>query len=195
NRLVLRQLLARIGFAVREADSGAAGVALAAAHPPDVVLLDLRMPEMDGFETAAALRRLPALADSCIIAVSAIAEQPEIDRSLASGCDAFLAKPVQAAALLALLADHLQLTWQLADRVAETAVAPQPAPPAFLPPPPGDVQTLLDLARRGHLRGIHEHAAALAEQDTRYRPFAARLIALATAYDEAEILKLLEQFA
>lgn len=192
NRMVLNRILTGLGFTVLDADSGQAGVALARAHAPDVILLDLVMPEMDGYETAAALRELPELAQTSIVAVSASAFQEDINRSLAAGCNAFLSKPVNADQLLRLLADLRQLTWRLAEPAVETAVPPPPEA-ALVPPPPDELDRLLDLALRGDMRGIRTRAGDLADQDETYRPFAERLHKLAAAYDEQAVLALLEQ--
>ncbi|MBN1669161.1 MAG: response regulator [Anaerolineales bacterium] len=101
NLSLLRLLLEREKYQVLTAQDGVAGLQLARQEQPDMILLDLAMPEMDGWELAQTLkadittRRIP------IIAVSAHALPKDRDRALASGCDGFIVKPFSIANLTA----------------------------------------------------------------------------------------------
>ncbi|NEQ20885.1 MAG: response regulator [Microcoleus sp. SIO2G3] len=109
NRSVLVDLLSPLGFEVIEAIDGQDCLNQALAVKPDVVLLDMVMPRLDGFEVARRLRQLPTLRDLIIIATSASTFDDDQEKSLAAGCDGFIPKPVQAQKLLEQLTRHLEL--------------------------------------------------------------------------------------
>lgn len=94
SRDVLSRRLAKHGFAVTVANDGAEGLMLARSQPPAVVLLDLRLPILDGWEVARRLKADPETRHVPIIALSAHALAEDRVRALAAGCDAYLSKPV-----------------------------------------------------------------------------------------------------
>ena len=103
NRELLLQLLQRVGHEVLACDDGAEGIALAQQHIPDAVIMDLRMPKIDGW---AAVQRLKADARTAripVLAVTADALREAEQRARVVGCDAFLIKPFRLAALLTAL--------------------------------------------------------------------------------------------
>ncbi|HTN90568.1 MAG TPA: ATP-binding protein, partial [Sorangium sp.] len=132
NRAVLRGMLAPLGIVVVEASGGGEALALASARRPDLVVMDLAMPELDGIETTRRLRRLPGLASVPVIASSASASEGDRARGAGVGCTDFLPKPVQLGALLEQLEDHLDLAWTRAEPPPRAA-APAPAAPGALP--------------------------------------------------------------
>lgn len=93
-------LLRQAGHAVRAATDGLAGVESALAEPPDLVVLDMSMPRMDGYQVARKLRELAATRDVPILALTAHAGASEYDDAYKAGCSAFLAKPISAGPLL-----------------------------------------------------------------------------------------------
>ena len=94
NRDMLTRRLARRGFAVESATDGAEAVARAAASPPDVVLMDLNLPVLDGYEATRQLKESPATSRIPVIALSAHAMSDDRERALSAGCDDFDTKPV-----------------------------------------------------------------------------------------------------
>lgn len=94
SRIIARLVLEAAGFRVREAANGAAGLSLAIALEPAVMLLDLILPEIDGWEVARRLRCDPATANMGIIAVTAQALRDDHVRARHAGCDTVLTKPV-----------------------------------------------------------------------------------------------------
>jgi CheY-like chemotaxis protein len=103
NALLLEQLLGRCGRRVRVADNGREALALAEAGAFDLLLLDVHMPELDGFQVARAVRERERAAGGHlpIIALTARSRKEDRERCLAAGMDDFLAKPIQAADLWA----------------------------------------------------------------------------------------------
>ncbi|HJL17264.1 MAG TPA: hybrid sensor histidine kinase/response regulator [Sandaracinaceae bacterium LLY-WYZ-13_1] len=94
NRLLVRKLLAAAGHEVLEAEGGLEGIRLAASQPPDLVLVDLYLPDLDGYEVTLRLRGMPALEGVPIVAITAEGDR---EISLAVGADGFIEKPIDAA--------------------------------------------------------------------------------------------------
>lgn len=88
------------GYQVFHAINGLAGVEAAAMHHPDAVVLDIRMPDIDGYETSMRIKRLPGLADTPIIFLSADTRDPSRLRAIEAGAVEFLTKPYEASDVL-----------------------------------------------------------------------------------------------
>jgi two-component system phosphate regulon response regulator PhoB len=104
----LAYLLEREGFAVESASTGEAGLELARATPPDLVLLDVNLPGIDGFETARRLRADPRTRACLIIMLTARAHPDDIVQGLSSVADDYVTKPFLPRVLLARIAAHLR---------------------------------------------------------------------------------------
>jgi CheY-like chemotaxis protein len=89
------------GYEVLSARDGAAGIAMAASERPDLILMDLDLPEIDGWEATRRLKAGPATRDIPIIALSSHAMAGEREKALATGCDDFDTKPIEFDRLLA----------------------------------------------------------------------------------------------
>jgi two-component system cell cycle response regulator DivK len=96
NRMLVRRVLmaSDYDFTVVEADSAYKGIEMARAKPPDLILMDLSMPEMDGLTATKRIRTLPELGDVVIVALTANAMDSDRDRSLDAGCDGYIRKPI-----------------------------------------------------------------------------------------------------
>lgn len=104
NRLLVRKLLAVAGFEVVDAQDGLEGIRKAAAERPDLVLVDIAMPGLDGYEVTLRLRSQPELFGVPIVAITAEGSR---ETSLAVGCDGFLQKPIDARSFAATLRGYL----------------------------------------------------------------------------------------
>lgn len=118
NVMLLSDILAPLGFEVRMGSSGREAIRLAQESAPDLLLLDLVMPDQDGIETAHELRRHAKFDAMRIIGVSATVTDGERKEAFADACDAFLGKPVQLEALLGTIGSLLDLEWKTADLAA-----------------------------------------------------------------------------
>ncbi len=94
NRYLARFLLEKAGFEVHTANDGVQGLAMARADHFDLVVLDIQMPEMDGYETAAALRIDPVSAGIPIVGVSSFAMAGDRDKALRLGFAGYIEKPI-----------------------------------------------------------------------------------------------------
>jgi CheY-like chemotaxis protein len=104
NVYMLKNRLARAGFTVIIASDGTHGIAMAASERPDLILMDLTLPDMDGEEVTRRIKADPATKGIPIIALTANAMISDRDKALAAGCDDFDTKPVDMPRLLAKIA-------------------------------------------------------------------------------------------
>ena len=200
NRSVLVNILEPLGFEVVEVTNGLDALNKAHEFKPDVIFMDLVMPVMDGFEATRRLRMLPELKDVVVIAISASVFEFDRQQSQEVGCDDFLPKPIREAELLEKLRLHLGLEWiyeeARSDSPEQQEVHPQSqiSQSQFIVPPAQEVAALLDMARRGDLRGLAKRATQLEELDPQWVPFAAHLRQLAKEFKGKQIREFLKQF-
>ena len=107
NRQILRDLLSMAGYDLIEANDGAEGVARASEHKPDLILMDIQMPVMDGYEATRRIKADPALKAIPIIAVTSYALSGDEEKARAAGCDAYVAKPFSPREMLAKVREML----------------------------------------------------------------------------------------
>jgi two-component system cell cycle response regulator DivK len=100
-------LLQSAGHSVLRASDAETGVTLARAEQPDLVLMDIQLPGMDGLEATALLKRDKSTRDIPVIALTALAMKGDEERILAAGCDGYIAKPLAYKDFLATIATHL----------------------------------------------------------------------------------------
>jgi CheY-like chemotaxis protein len=94
NLALMQYLLQASGYITLTATDGGEGIAVARREPPDVILMDLQLPTMDGYEAARQMKELPTLQGVPIIAVTAFAMVGDRDKILARGFDGYIAKPI-----------------------------------------------------------------------------------------------------
>lgn len=107
--LVNYQLLQLLDCTVLSAQDGQTALSLAQTYAPDLILLDIMLPEMDGFEVARCLKQNPQTQKIPIIAVTAMARSLDQELALASGCDDYVSKPYEMETLAAAIERHLNL--------------------------------------------------------------------------------------
>ncbi len=180
NRLLLVKLLSSVGFEVKEAADGAQAVEAVETWRPHLVLLDMVMPVMDGYEAARRIKAGPCGGDTAILALTASAFEEDRQAVLAAGADDFMRKPFQAEELFARIGARLGLTY----RYEEETGATEPAPP----PPHGPSPEAVPLPPE--LVAAMREAAAEADLDE-----LASLVERAAAYDAALAARLRERVA
>jgi signal transduction histidine kinase/DNA-binding NarL/FixJ family response regulator len=190
NRLLVRQMLEPVGFEVELASNGEEALAVASQRPPDLVVMDLRMPSLNGFGAAVQIRALPGQQGMPIIAASA--SSADLERAQADPSFALcLRKPFQAAELLDAIEHLLGLSWRYADVAADHAQTESAAAPAQVPPATV-LEELLDLARLGKLVRIEQRALELERSDPACATFAQRVYGLARRFEEDKLIALLQ---
>ena len=197
NRAVLVDLLMAVGFEVEEAEDGQIGLSKAKTMLPNVILMDLAMPRMDGFTATRQIRQDPQLKDKVIIAVSASAFSEDQQRSLEAGCNGFVAKPVRLELLLQQIQNHINLDWIYDDNNRQqliTSTAQQATSLPMVGPPPETAAQLFELALKGDVKRIKEQIVYLEQLGDLYHPFAAELRRLAKQYQVKRIQALLKPY-
>ncbi len=104
---MLRDLFTALGYEVSEAPDGGAGVALARARRPDIILMDIQMPILDGYEATRQIKGDPALSATPIIAVSSFAMKGDEEKARAAGCNGYVTKPYSPMKLLGIVKGFL----------------------------------------------------------------------------------------
>ena len=107
NRQILRDLLGNAGYEMIEAEDGEQALAQAAKHRPDLILMDIQLPLMDGLEATRRLKADPALRAIPVIVATSYALSGDEAKARAAGCDAYVAKPYSPRALLAKMREYL----------------------------------------------------------------------------------------
>ncbi len=107
NRKILRDLLTSAGFDPLEATTGEEGVDLAETQRPDLILMDIQLPGLDGYEATRRIKANPALQQIPIIAVTSYALSGDDVKAREAGCDAYVTKPFSPRALLAKIREYL----------------------------------------------------------------------------------------
>ena len=107
NRRILRDLLKSAGYEVIEAVTGEEGVTMAEAHRPDLILMDIQLPGLDGYEATRRIKANSALRHIPIVAVTSYALSGDDIKALEAGCDAYIAKPFSPRILLAKIREYL----------------------------------------------------------------------------------------
>jgi two-component system cell cycle response regulator DivK len=109
NRQILRDLLGNAGYELIEAADGEQALNALTARRPDLILMDIQLPVMDGYEATRRIRLNPELRSIPIIAVTSYALAGDEAKALAAGCTAYVTKPFSPRALLAKVQEHLAL--------------------------------------------------------------------------------------
>jgi PAS domain S-box-containing protein len=191
NRKLIQELLGRLGFQVFEVADGQQAVEAFETLQPDLVLMDMGMPVMDGYEAVRRIRALPGGGDVPILAVTASVFSEDLARVTQAGANGMLRKPFREPELLELIRQALQLEYRYpSDATAPDADEERPLVPATLEDVPDalrkDLITAALAADPDKLTRLVRSSAALDQAS------AALLIQLAEAYDYESIIALLE---
>jgi len=106
-REIARFALEGAGYEVVEAATGVEGIAKAESEHPDLVLMDIQLPVLDGYECTRRIKALPRMARTAVIAVSSFAMKGDEEKARAAGCDAYVTKPYSPKQLLGIVRQFL----------------------------------------------------------------------------------------
>ena len=190
NRAVLVNLLTPLGFTVFEAENGQTGLEILQTRSPDLVITDLIMPIMDGFEFLKQVRTIERFQHTKIIVSSASVSQIDQRMALDTGGDDFLAKPIDANFLFHCLATHLTLEWVYKP---EAEVGPLIEAQPLIMPPRGILMAWLDLAQQSNLRELHAQIEQVLKVNAKYGPFVEPIVQLTQQFKAEEIVELLDR--
>jgi CheY-like chemotaxis protein len=203
NRSVAVNLLQPLGFEVVEAMNGKEGLEKADEFKPDLIIADLVMPVMDGFEFIRKIRSDSLLKDIYIIASSASVFEAEQCASIAAGANEFLPKPISADSLLEMIRSLLDLEWIYESVDTSEVLTIQQTPseinegeggqPMNLPPA-YTLERIYYHAKKGDLDSILEEASQLNALDVKFKLFSQELCRLAESFQVKQLQQFIRQY-
>ena len=197
HRDLVRELLEPLGFNVMAAASGAACLALVAERPPNLILLDISMPDMDGWAVARALRQMPRERPA-IIMLSAIAMEEERAAEPDRFFDDYMIKPIDLRQMLEKFHTLLDIEWTARDEIAKEPSAPAPPAPAksltslTKSLAPDAIDALIRLGQIGHFRGISATLDEIEAASPECAACVAELRAIANSFNLTRFLTVLD---
>ena len=195
NRALVINMLEPLGLELEEAENGQEGLEKAMVYQPDLVLVDLVMPVMDGYQMTQQLRQLPDFKNTKIIALSAKAFVVDRLESLEAGCDDFIAKPIQSKELLEKIKRLLNVSWIYNDESAsELNHSSKVSIERMVFPPKKELIPLLKAANIGYVNGVEEEALRLQNLNQDYFIFACKILEFANDFEYEEISKLINYY-
>ena len=200
NRDILRNLLEIVGFVVVEAVNGDRGLERVFKEKPDLVVTDLGMPELDGFEMVRRLRAKPEFQQLPIVASSARAYQTDREKIAETGCNDFLPKPIVAEHLLAMLETHLGLEWiykenELVPTSSSSSESKVHSDLEKIVPPPAPIlEEIYELAAGGLFFEIEKLLDQLEKISPKFIPFNNLILSFALEFEGEKIMELLQAY-
>ncbi|MGC1393028.1 MAG: response regulator [Coleofasciculaceae cyanobacterium] len=193
NCSVIINILEPIGFEVQSAFNGQEGLKQAVEFQPDLIITDLMMPVMDGFEMARQLRKSPEFTHTPILATSARVFEFEQQKSQQFGCQDFISKPIKVEELLQKIKHYLKLNWIYSTHnVIEANSASEPLS-AIVMPPVEELTNIYKAAQIGDNEDIKQEATRIKQLDSKYTQFVNKLLELADDFKNEEIMKMIEE--
>ncbi len=193
NRAVLKDMLLPLGFEMTEAKDGKDGLSKAIEIHPDIILMDLIMPVMDGIEATKSIRKDSALTDIIVIGISASAFNTTKQKSFKAGCNDFLTKPIHIEELLGCLKQHLKLEWvyeEISEVDSDKQKVSETLPMVI--PPKENLETLLDFAEISHITGIQQIIENIKESNKEFVPFVSKIEELLDNFQFKRIIELIK---
>lgn len=187
NREVLSAMLSELGFTVEQASSAQAGIDQAIASPPDLIMMDIRMPVMDGLAAIRILCAHEGVKSVPIIAVSSGISPQNQSNALAAGACSFLPKPLDRDEMIRLVGEATGVEWIMGE-----GNPVEPEDDAMIFPPADALDALHGAALAGNMRMVRAEAEAIAALDPAYRAFADTIQRMARAFQSQALLALIE---
>jgi len=195
NRALFRDMLLPLGFETAEAINGKDALTKAKKIHPELILMDLKMPVMDGIEATQHIRKNAALKEIIVIGVSASAFDTTKEASFKAGCDDFLTKPIHIDNLLGLFQKHLKLDWVYEEPSAiefgeQQILKTSP----LVVPSKEDLETLLEFAEISHITGIQQSLQNIKKADKQFIPFVTKIEDLVDNLQFKQITELIKHY-
>ena len=195
NRTLFRDMLLPLGFETAEAVNGKDALTKAKKIHPELILMDLKMPVMDGIEATQHIRKNAALKEIIVIGVSASAFDTTKEASFKAGCDDFLTKPIHIDNLLGLFQKHLKLDWVYEEPSAiefgeQQILKTSP----LVVPSKEDLETLLEFAEISHITGIQQSLQNIKKADKQFITFVTKIEDLVDNLQFKQITELIKHY-
>lgn len=209
NRELLHNLLASIGFEIINASNGAEGLQKTWEYHPNLIITDLVMPVLDGFEMIRRIRAQKKYDDVVILVTSSSAFALDKSKSFEMGCNDCISKPLSFDMILQKIKEHLNITWIFADETTDSSLSKTlednyneinsgsaivRSPENFETPSSSEMKLLYDLIMKGNLKGIVKEAEYLEMTDLRLVPFANHLKFLAKGFQEKALKEFIMKY-
>jgi len=218
NRNILKKIIVPIGFEVEEAEDGYSAIKKVKEFQPDLILMDLIMPRLDGFEAIKEIRKIQDIKDVKIFVVSADIGNHSKKICMDTGADDFLEKPVYIEELLKKIKIYLNISWIYEENKSEdgnhsvgssagsslrpqagSSLRPQAGSslrlePTIIPPPKEALEELFILAKQGDILGIQEQTEKIREIGAEFIPFADKIYQLSKNFQIKKIREFIEQY-
>ncbi|BAU64537.1 integral membrane sensor hybrid histidine kinase [Stanieria sp. NIES-3757] len=199
NRSVVINLLEPLGFEVLEAENGQDGLNKFAQYQPDLIITDISMPILDGYEMLFQIRSSPQGQNVVVIVSSASVFESDRQKSLNAGANDFLPKPIQTENLLASLQKHLELEWiyektKLIETSEQTSTVSLNTAD-IVPPSAEDLALLLDLSRKGLINHILTEIERIEKSDEKFTPFVLQIRKFAEKFQLKQLRTFIEQYS
>jgi PAS domain S-box-containing protein len=197
NRVVLTNILNPLGFDILEAYDGQDALDKAEQFYPDAIIMDLKMPVMDGLECTRRLRQMAQFQQTVIIALSANVFEHQQKESLEAGCHAFLTKPINTDKFLEILSKHCSLEWIYETSTiqnTEQITTATPFTQEIIPPTVAQIEELFKLAKSGDVQAVIERAEILSENEPTLQSFTQKVCQFAKDFKITQLKKFLKQY-
>ena len=198
NRSFIRDILEPIGFAIKEAVNGMEAIRKAYSFIPDLILMDLVMPVMEGIEATRKIRAIPTLKHTSIIAVSANTSEKTQRECFKAGCDDYIAKPVQVDELLDLIQENLKLTW-IDNNIDSNNIENDSSDKKeknILPiifPSKDIIKTINSLILSGKVTRLKKYMGEIYEKDSKFEHFTKKILQFLNDFRLEEAQKFINQ--
>ncbi len=187
NRIVIAEVLNPLGFMIAEAENGQDGLNQTKEFQPDLIITDIAMPEMNGYEFARCIRQTYS-ATLAMIAASASVSQSDQSLAIAAGCNDFIEKPLDLEKLLRIVQKYLNIEWIYAEHQGEIESRSQ----EIIFPTLAELNNLYQAVKIGDIALVEMIAKQLVATNSQYQAFSDRILTLAAEFDEGGIIELIE---
>jgi CheY-like chemotaxis protein len=195
NRQVLAQLLTSVGYSIEEAENGQKGFEVWRDCQPDLILMDIQMPIMNGLVATQKIRNHPGIKQPVIIAISAGAFEEERDRAIEAGCNDFISKPFQEKILLEKMGDYLGVRYTYLDSPENFSLTGTPEQISKAADLGCMSQTWIqDLNHAAKQLSVQQIQALLDDVPQQYCPLKSSLENILQSYNFEEIIDLTQEY-
>lgn len=186
NRVLLTKVLVDLGFEVLEAENGEDALIKTEQFKPNAIIMDLKMPRMDGLEATKHIRENSDFDDIVILAASANVFDYQQQQAMEAGCNVCIKKPINIDEFLEKLAEHCKIKW-IYNTTTETTTE------EMILPAVEQIQELLNIAKTGNIRAFIKQTEMLVEKQSNLKPFVEKANKFAKGFQMNELKHFLEQ--